>query len=148
MLEMLKERKAALEAQGKKGFTLMEMLIVIAIIAVLVAIAIPIFANQLENSREATDAANIRSAYAEVAAAALNDPGTAHSATVKKQQTQADWQSASSIKNIAGVAITAIQSTGDTTVSYDANSSVVKIDGTAATNSFMSSSSAGTGNNG
>ena len=29
--------------QNKKGFTLMEMLIVVAIIAVLVAIAIPVF---------------------------------------------------------------------------------------------------------
>ena len=31
MLETLKERKEALEAQGKKGFTLMEMLIAIAV---------------------------------------------------------------------------------------------------------------------
>lgn len=37
----------------------------------LVAIAIPIFTTQLEKSREATDAANIRSAYAAVQAAAL-----------------------------------------------------------------------------
>ena len=50
---------------NKKGFTLMEMLIVVAIIAVLVAIAIPTFSNQLEKSREATDAANIRALYAE-----------------------------------------------------------------------------------
>ena len=50
---------------NKKGFTLMEMLIVVAIIAILVAIAIPVFSNQLEKVREATDAANIRAAYAE-----------------------------------------------------------------------------------
>ena len=37
----------------------------------LVAISIPIFTSQLEKSREATDAANIRSAYAAVEAAAL-----------------------------------------------------------------------------
>ena len=37
----------------------------------LVAISIPIFTAQLEKSREATDAANIRSAYAEVASVAL-----------------------------------------------------------------------------
>lgn len=48
------------------GFTLLEMLIVVAIIAVLVAAAIPIFANQLEKSREAADLANVRSAYAVV----------------------------------------------------------------------------------
>lgn len=50
---------------NKKGFTLMEMLIVVAIIAILVAIAIPTFAGQLENARQATDVANIRAAYAE-----------------------------------------------------------------------------------
>ena len=38
---------------------------------VLVAISIPIFTAQLEKSREATDAANLRLAYAEVASVAL-----------------------------------------------------------------------------
>ena len=51
---------------NKKGFTLMEMLIVVAIIAILVAIAIPTFNNSLNKARVATDAANIRAAYAEV----------------------------------------------------------------------------------
>ena len=52
-----------------KGFTLAEMLIVVAIIAVLVAVAIPIFSSQLEKSRDATSVANMRSAYAEAQAA-------------------------------------------------------------------------------
>ena len=54
---------------NKKGFTLAELLIVVAIIAVLVAIAIPIFTNQLEKAKEATDQANIRDYYAEIATA-------------------------------------------------------------------------------
>lgn len=58
---------------NKKGFTMAELLIVVAIIAVLVAIAIPIFTAQLEKSREAVDAANIRSAYAEATAAGISD---------------------------------------------------------------------------
>lgn len=57
---------------NKKGFTLAELLIVVAIIAVLVAIAIPIFTTQLEKSREQTDAANLRAAYAVAAAAVLD----------------------------------------------------------------------------
>ena len=42
----------------------MEMLIVVAIIAILLAIAFPTFNKQLNNARVATDAANIRSGYA------------------------------------------------------------------------------------
>ncbi len=57
----------------KKGFTLAELLIVVAIIAVLVAVAIPIFNAQLEKSKEATDIANLRSAYAEAVATYLSD---------------------------------------------------------------------------
>ena len=49
----------------RKGFTLAELLIVVAIIAVLVAISIPIFSSQLEKSRDAVTVANIRAAYAE-----------------------------------------------------------------------------------
>ena len=57
--------------KNNKGFTLAELLIVVAIIAVLTAIAIPVFTTQLEKSREAADLANIRSAYAEAMAAAV-----------------------------------------------------------------------------
>ena len=49
---------------NEKGFTLAELLIVVAIIAVLVAVSIPVFTTQLEKSREETDIANLRSAYA------------------------------------------------------------------------------------
>ena len=68
--------------KNNKGFTLAELLIVVAIIAVLVAIAIPVFTSQLEKSKEATDQANIRSAYAEVMAAALTDTAATHDATL------------------------------------------------------------------
>ena len=55
----------------KKGFTLAELLVVVAIVSILAAISIPIFTRQLETSREATDLANVRSAYAEVMAAVM-----------------------------------------------------------------------------
>lgn len=77
---------------GKKGFTLAELLIVVAIIAVLVAISIPIFSAQLEKSREATDAANIRSAYAEVSADLLTDDSYDKSIEVPAKQKKAGWQ--------------------------------------------------------
>ena len=128
-----------MKKMNKKGFTLAELLIVVAIIAVLVAIAIPVFTSQLEKSREATDAANIRSAYAEIAASALSDPETAKSATIKKKQLQADWQSATSIKDIAGVAIASINSNTDTVVAYSPTNGVgdITIDGQKTKSSFV-----------
>ena len=63
--------------KSAKGFTLAELLIVVAIIAVLVAIGIPIFTSQLEKSREAVDLSDVRSAYAEVMMAAITGDTTA-----------------------------------------------------------------------
>ena len=59
--------------KSKQGFTLAELLIVVAIIAVLTAVSIPLFSRQLEKSREATDAANIRSGYSELMAAVISN---------------------------------------------------------------------------
>ena len=105
--------------KNSKGFTLMEMLIVVAIIAVLVAIAIPTFTNQLEKAREATDLANLRAAYAQVMAAALTDAEPDDTIKLKRDgdagsyiwsiqvdatQTVAEWQtkgfSVGGIKNV------------------------------------------------
>lgn len=61
---------------SKKGFTLAELLIVVAIIGVLVAISIPIFTAQLEKAREATDLANQRAAKAAAVAAYLDADST------------------------------------------------------------------------
>lgn len=47
---------------NKKGFTLMEMLIVVAIIVILVAISVPTFTANLNDSRKAVDDANMRAA--------------------------------------------------------------------------------------
>jgi len=48
----------------QKGFTLAELLIVVAIIGVLVAVSIPIFTDHLERSRQAVDLTTMRNAKA------------------------------------------------------------------------------------
>ena len=80
-----------MKKMNKKGFTLAELLIVVAIIAVLVAIAIPVFANQLEKSKEATDVANVRSAYATLVADYLEN-NASRSITVPAKAGQSGWQ--------------------------------------------------------
>ena len=50
--------------EEKGGFTLAELLVVVAIIAVMVAIAIPVFTAQLNKANAGTDQANIRGGYA------------------------------------------------------------------------------------
>lgn len=85
------------------------------------AISIPVFTSQLEKSRESTDAANIRAAYAEVMAASLtqDDTNTATGLTrsgaegsfvwsknVTKTQTQKGWQN-DTIKDVGGIQVDA-----------------------------------------
>lgn len=107
---LFKDKAGILMKQNKNGFTLMEMLIVIAIIAVLIAVAIPVFASQLEKTREATDLANVRSAYAQVSTEALLGDSEA-TVTVDLKQKQADWQSVDPV-NIGGIVHS--KSQGDT----------------------------------
>ena len=66
---------------NKKGFTLAELLIVVAIIGVLVAISIPIFTAQLRKARLATTQANARAAYAATVATQLQEGYAGISAT-------------------------------------------------------------------
>lgn len=120
----------------------MEMLIVIAIVAVLISVAVPVLSSQLERSREAVDLANVRSAYAQVSTEALLG-NTGVTVTVKLKQKQAGWQSVDPV-NIGGIVHS--KSEGDTKnwkgdaapdgtckVTYDETHGVVLIwNGTAA----------------
>lgn len=127
-MNMLQTKKEELKKQGKKGFTLMELLIVVAIIAVLVAIAIPLFTNQLEKAREATDMANLRSAYAECSASLLtgekgknvtfdNDANpTSASKTVTITQKKKGWEGENASVTIGGTALPTIGDTVPATI--------------------------------
>ena len=75
----------------KAGFTLAELLIVVAIIAILVAIGIPAFSTAMERSRETVDLANIRGAYAEFMAGTLG--GNANTGYYKVNIKQRNFES-------------------------------------------------------
>lgn len=62
--------------RSKKGFTLIEMLVVIAIIAVLVSIIIPVVGNTTIQAKAATDVANLRNVYAELNIHVINGDKT------------------------------------------------------------------------
>ena len=102
-----------MKKNNKKGFTLAELLIVVAIIAVLVAIAIPVFTTQLEKSRDAVSISNLRSAYAEAQAAYLTGGnggdthitysiGTDGSGTIKVANVAIKSQQANKWSDLAG----------------------------------------------
>lgn len=117
---------------NKKGFTLAELLVVVAIIGVLVAISIPIFTTQLEKAREATDAANLRSAYAEVSVAVLGGDGaTAYYKGVAMTQTQDATFTTTGDASVGGVKLTGITDAKKGTTEYV----TVKADGTVTINS-------------
>ncbi len=102
-----------MKKMNKKGFTLAELLIVVAIIAVLVAISIPIFSAQLEKSREAVDLANIRAAYAECETEVITN-GTAAYKAVEPTQTEEGWKIDAT--NVAGKDISTVNVKKGTTV--------------------------------
>ena len=105
-------REIKRKGNNEKGFTLLEMMIVVAIIAVLVVISIPVFTGVLEKSREATDLANVRSAYAEVMIAAITQDTTSslynsslsqYRKDVKLAQKIKGWDTDTDSLNIGGV---------------------------------------------
>lgn len=118
--------------------------------AVLVAISIPIFTSQLEKSKAATDAANIRAGYAEVASQViLND--TAEDVTyylladgsVSTDNTKPKYACKGAVAKlsdptttIGSTAATAINWAAGSTISYSysATTNVVSISATAKAN--------------
>ncbi len=104
-----------MKKMNKKGFTLAELLIVVAIIAVLVAIAIPVFSAQLEKSRIATDKANVRSWYGEVVANYLSDDSYTVPSSYSGKALEAD-------KGSATVTISGDMASGTYQVVYNNNS--------------------------
>ena len=75
-----------------EGFTLVELIIVVAIMGVLIALLAPSYARHVEKSRETVDIANVRSAYAEIMAEVMDEDASNIVKVVKLKQKRDDWQ--------------------------------------------------------
>lgn len=63
--------------KNQKGFTLVELMVVVAILGILVAIAIPVYQNVTRNAQEKACAANIRTINGAIEMYKADNTGTA-----------------------------------------------------------------------
>ncbi|MBQ7445770.1 MAG: prepilin-type N-terminal cleavage/methylation domain-containing protein [Clostridia bacterium] len=122
---------------NKKGFTIVELVIVIAVIAILAAVLIPTFATVIQKANESAALQAARNAYTEIMAvttADLNELGTSiiNSETAGNDSGKPTTATATAVKTIlaelkvTSVKYTAAGTNADETLEFVVNGYTVK----------------------